>query len=109
MTTVSLRQSIDAKCRDCGGQEGGDRHWRVHTSVCPITACPLWRARPLASRNVPLWLAARDPAALPHGFTALTQLEAIALVRGAGALMQHETGDNSEAVVSQECPEGGER
>lgn len=108
MSTVSLRQSIDAKCRDCGGQEGGDRHWRVHTSVCPITACPLWRVRPLASRNVPLWLAARDPALLPSGFTALTQHEAMALVRAAGALMQHETGHNSEAAASQVCLEGGE-
>lgn len=107
MNAPSLRQAIDAKCRDCGGQEGGERFWRVHTSVCPVTACPLWRVRPLATRNAPAWLASRDPAALPTGFASLPTGEAIAAIRGAGAVMHPETGCNSEPGCNPVCREGG--
>lgn len=81
MKGTSKRTAIDAKCKDCGGQDGGDRYWRQHVSVCPVTQCPLWRERPLATRNVPAWLASRDPADLPPGFTQLTTEEAIAAIR----------------------------
>jgi hypothetical protein len=82
MAKQPLRTAIDRKCRDCGGQDGGDRYWRAHVSACPITTCPLWKVRPLASRNVPAWLASRDPQDLPDGFAALSTAEAVAKVRG---------------------------
>jgi hypothetical protein len=101
MTKLSLRGAIDAKCRDCGGQEGGDRYWRLHVSVCPVTACPLWRVRPIASRNAPPWLASRDPGDLPDGFLSLSTEKAIAVIRGAGGVLHPETGDNSETKPAQ--------
>ena len=33
MKMPSLRGAIDAKSRDCGGQEGGDRFWRRRTEL----------------------------------------------------------------------------
>lgn len=107
MSGPSLRNAIDAKCRDCGGQEGGDRFWRLHVSACPVTACPLWRVRPIASRNAPTWLSSRDPAALPDGFASLPAGDAIAIIRGAGAVLHPETGDNSESAGNPVCREGG--
>lgn len=107
MSGPSLRGAIDAKCRDCGGQEGGERFWRVHVSVCPVTTCPLWHVRPVASRNVPAWLAGRDPGDLPSGFLSLPTDRAIALIRGAQSAMHPETGDNSETAALQVSWEGG--
>lgn len=107
MSGPSLRGAVDAKCRDCGGQEGGDRFWRLHVSACPVTACPLWRVRPIASRNAPAWLASRDPAALPDGFACLPAGEAIAIIRGAGAVMHPEMGDNSKLATALVYREGG--
>ena len=92
---VSLRSAIDAKCRECGGQEGGARHWRVHVSACPCTDCPLWRVRPLASRNAPAWLSSRNPLDLPAGWRTMPLADAIATIGGAGAVMQAVTGRNS--------------
>jgi hypothetical protein len=91
----SLRSAIDAKCRECGGADGGARFWRVHVSVCPVTECPLWPVRPLARRNVPYWLASRNVADLPADFLWLTTEAAIALIRGADAVMDAETATNS--------------
>lgn len=107
MSGPSLRNAIDAKCRDCGGQEGGVRHWRVHVSACPVIACPLWSVRPIASRNAPAWLACRIPAALPDGFMALSTGEAIAAIRGAGGVLQAETGDNRKSATAPVYREGG--
>lgn len=106
MSGLSLRAAIDAKCRDCGGRDGGDRHWRLHVSACPVTACPLWPVRPLASRNVPSWLAARNAEALPAGFRTLPLDASLAIIRGAGALVQAGTGDNSTAIAFQPQPTG---
>ncbi len=106
MTKPPLRGAIDAKCRDCGGQDGGDRYWRLHVSACPVTACPLWRVRPLATRNAPGWLASRDPDNLPDGFLSLSMEKAIALIRGAGGVLRPKTGDNSETKPIQVSGEG---
>jgi len=106
MTKTSLRSAIDAKCRDCGGQEGGDRYWRLHVSVCPVTACPLWCVRPLARRNAPAWLSSRDPDDLPDDFLSLTTEEAIASIRPSGAVLAPEKAANSEMKAVSELGEG---
>lgn len=106
MTGTSLRKAIDAKCRDCGGQEGGERYWRLHTSVCPVTACPLWAVRPIASRNAPAWLASRKPEAMPFGFASLPTGVAIATIRGGEASMHPETGSNRETTSNPVHGEG---
>lgn len=97
MSGPSLRGTIDAKCRDCGGQEGGARFWRLHVSACPVTDCPLWRVRPLTGESPPSWLSSRDPARLPVAWRTLSQGQAIALIRGTKTLIPAETGRNSEA------------
>lgn len=102
MSGLSLRGAIDTKCRDCGGQDGGARFWRLHVSACPITDCPLWRVRPLTSENPPAWLSSRDPARLPGVWRTLTQGQAVALVRGVETLIPTETGRNSGASGKSE-------
>lgn len=106
MNRPSLRQAIDAKCRDCGGQEGGARFWRLHVSACPVTACPLWQVRPIASENPPAWLASRDPDRLPQGFLSLPTEQAIAAIRGAACVFLPVTGGNSEAGTHSVPVEG---
>lgn len=95
MSGFSLRGAIDAKCRECGGLDGGERFWRLHVSACAVTCCPLWPVRPIASRNAPAWIASRNPDDLPSGFLSLPAGEAIATIRGAGAVMHPETGTNN--------------
>lgn len=103
MSGASLRGAIDAKCRECGGQEGGERFWRLHVSACPVTACPLWPVRPLASRGASDWLSSRNPADLPHGFLQMSNEEAVGLIRGTDGLMTPETADNSlEAALRRD-------
>lgn len=108
MSAPSLRSSVDAKCRDCGGADGGARFWRIHVSACPVMECQLWPVRPLARRNVPPWLATRNADDLPAGFCTLTTEEAIARIRRAGALMEAATTANSTGHVIP-VPKHGER
>lgn len=63
---ASLRNAIDAKCRDCGAGDAG-AHWRLAIAACPMTDCPLWCVRPLP-KPAPDWLASRNPSALPPGW-----------------------------------------
>lgn len=63
---ASLRNAIDAKCRDCGAADGG-AHWRLHVAVCTVTGCPLWSVRPLPKPS-PQWLVTRNPDDLPDGW-----------------------------------------
>jgi hypothetical protein len=93
MSGPSLRSAIDAKCRDCGGQEGGERFWRLHVSACPIMTCSLWTVRPIASRNAPPWLASRRIDDLPAGFAAMATETVIASLRPAVSLLSPETGN----------------
>lgn len=98
MTRPSLRRAIDAKCRDCGGQEGGERHWRGHCSFCPVIGCALWPVRPITGENPPEWLTSRDPSRLPQGFLQLSTEEALALIRGAAAVIRPVKGGNSATM-----------
>ena len=77
----SLRGAIDAKCRDCGAGDAG-ANWRVHTTCCPVTDCPLWRVRPL-SKHLPEWLASRTVDALPIGWRSLPMADAMTMIRTA--------------------------
>lgn len=108
MSGPPLRSAIDAKCRECGGADGGARFWRVHVSACPVTECPLWPVRPLARRNVPCSLASRNVADLPADFRLLTTEAAIAFIRGDVAVMDAETATNSspDAIPASEHGEG---
>jgi hypothetical protein len=50
----------------------------------------------MASRNVPPWLATRNPADLPDGFVTLATEDAIASIRGTEALLHPQTGNNGK-------------
>lgn len=75
---------------------GGARHWRRHVSICPMTDCPLWTVRPLASRNVPVWLLCHDAAHLPVGWRSLSDAEALAQIGPEDAVLTPATAHNSE-------------
>lgn len=110
MSVPSLRTAIDAKCRDCGGRDGGERWWRVHVSACPVTACPLWRVRPLTAHG-PSWLSSRDPNRLPNGFVRLPLPQALAVIRGDAALATPQTAiasatDGQRAATCLAAPGG---
>lgn len=81
---ASLRGAIDAKCKACGGTEGGERRWREYVAACPITDCALWIVRPMPDR-CPAWLASRDPDQLPPGWRAAPMIQALAAIRGTDA------------------------
>lgn len=87
---VSRRAAIDAKCRDCAGSEGGDRHWRQYVGICQITDCSLWPVRPLP-RIAPKWLRARNPDRLPRDWRQLPVPSALRLIRGPQAVDDAET------------------
>lgn len=44
----SLRQAINAKCRDCIFDPAVGGNWRKQTHACTVTSCPLWFVRPLS-------------------------------------------------------------
>lgn len=107
MKRVSLRLRVDAKCRDCGGADGGVRHWRNHVSVCPVTDCPLWSCRPLTRENPPDWIVSRDPARLPPGFEKLSTDQALAMLKGAcGSDPARNGADQSGSSVSGPTDQG---
>ncbi len=43
---MSLRKSVDAKCKDCIYDELCPGSWRKQTEACEMTDCPLWDVRP---------------------------------------------------------------
>ena len=48
---MSLRNAINAKCRDCiYDPKSGLGTWRQQVSLCTVYACPLWQFRPVAER-----------------------------------------------------------
>jgi hypothetical protein len=47
---VSLRQAINAKCRECIYDPlSGLGTWRQQVSGCAVYSCPLWADRPVAT------------------------------------------------------------
>ena len=77
---ASLRNAIDAKCRDCGAGDAG-AHWRLHVAACTVTICPLWNVRPLP-KSAPQWLATRNPVNLPTGWARMSIEAAIRSIGG---------------------------
>lgn len=46
---ISLREAIDAKCKDCIYDEGarGLGRWKQQVAACTVTRCPLYAVRPM--------------------------------------------------------------
>ncbi len=74
-------EAIALKCRDCVHDEAAVGTWRQQISACHLTACPLWRFRPLAG-GVPAWISTRDPKQLPPDWGSLPHEAAIAILSG---------------------------
>lgn len=66
---MSLRDALNAKCRDCIYDPKAGGTWREQTAACPASSCPLWPYRPAATSG-PLANPPRDPAAVTPGWRA---------------------------------------
>jgi len=42
----SLRQAINAKCRECIFDRHGEGNWKQQVTACSSTRCPLYTVRP---------------------------------------------------------------
>ena len=74
-------EAIALKCRDCVHDEAAAGTWRQQVTACHLTACPLWRFRPLAG-GIPAWVKARDPRQLPPDWRSLPHEAVIAILSG---------------------------
>jgi hypothetical protein len=74
-------EAIALKCRDCVHDDAAAGTWRQQVTACHLTACPLWRFRPLAG-GVPAWISARDPKRLPPDWHTLPHEAAIGILSG---------------------------
>ena len=53
MTAPSLRQCINAKCKDCiYDVHSGLGAWRMQVTACTAVRCPLWPVRPTSKPRV---------------------------------------------------------
>ena len=108
MSGVSLRGAVDAKCRDCGAAGAGAR-WREHITACPVLDCHLWPVRPM-SRHVPEFLARRDTATLPSGWSLQSEEATLQCLRNGhfGSLHDVQTASRSAGCDAGEvtCPSG---
>ena len=69
--SVSLRRSINAKCKECIYDPScGGGTWREQVAKCSSTGCPLWPVRPFPQAGSSLASAPRDPLCLPEGWLA---------------------------------------
>ena len=50
---MSLRKSINAKCRDCCYDELAVGSAAVQVELCESVDCPLWMVRPVRSARIP--------------------------------------------------------
>lgn len=44
---LSLREAVDAKCRECIYDELEPGRWKQQVAACTATSCPLYPVRPL--------------------------------------------------------------
>ena len=79
--SISPRQAIASKCKDCIYDTEAAGNWRQQTASCPVVHCALWTFRPLHG-NAPAWLAARDIARLPDNWHSMPNVKAVAIVAG---------------------------
>lgn len=56
----SLRNAINAKCRDCSYDDAAPGTWREQVAQCSVTRCALWSLRPAPSGG-PFADPPRDP------------------------------------------------
>ena len=67
---MSLRQAINAKCRDCIYDPNcGGGTWREQVAQCSAPGCPLWAVRP-APESGPFANPPRDPATVTREWLA---------------------------------------
>jgi len=45
---ISLRKSINDKCKDCIYDEYGAGNWRQQVASCTVKSCPLYPVRPVS-------------------------------------------------------------
>lgn len=101
--------AIAANCRDCIHDAAAPGTWKEQVSICPRTACPFWRFRPL-SGNAPVWLLSRNPADPPEGWTSLHHDDAIRRLRGVvndnadGCAVQCNGGTRAPDPMQPHCP-----
>lgn len=50
---MSLRQAINAKCKDCTYDPVAPGTWRQQVTLCSVTVCPLWPVRPKTDAHIP--------------------------------------------------------
>lgn len=44
----SMREAIDAMCKDCGFDPLARGNWRLQVSACSVPSCPPFELRPLS-------------------------------------------------------------
>ena len=76
--------AISAHCRDCSHDPEAPGTWTQQVASCSALSCSLWRFRPVP-RGAPDWLASRDPARLPAGWTMMSLEKSLGFVRGVHA------------------------
>lgn len=107
----SRNAAISAKCRECAYDEIAPGTWRQQVAACPATSCPLWRFRPLPN-PAPAWLASRDVADLPEGWSTLSHEQALAALK-TGTIGSDLSAKGGQISPSQprrvsKCPSNGE-
>ena len=45
---ISLRKSINEKCKDCTYDPMGEGNWRQQVGDCRVKVCALWPIRPVS-------------------------------------------------------------
>ena len=48
-TSISLREAINKKCKECIYDQSNSGDWRMQVKACSCLACPLYQVRPLES------------------------------------------------------------
>lgn len=49
--SLSLRKSINEKCRECIYDEYGGGTWREQIEACTSPGCPLYGVRPISTKS----------------------------------------------------------